>query len=161
MQTTLPISTTLTSDEKRKLWAAADKLRGHMDAAEYKHVVLGVIFLKYISDAFEERRTELLAEAEAGADPEDKDEYTSQGIFWVPSDARWSILKDNAKSPTIGTLIDGAMESIERANPTLRTVLPKGYARPTLDKARLGELIDLFANLDVGGRANRKRDVLG
>jgi len=151
----------LSNATKAKLWAAADKLRGHMDAAEYKHTVLGIIFLKYISDAFEERRSELLAHPEEGYDPEDKDEYTAEGIFWVPTDARWTLLQENAKSPAIGTIIDGAMESIERDNPTLRGVLPKGFARPTLDKVRLGELIDLFANLDVGGKAHRSRDVLG
>jgi type I restriction enzyme M protein len=163
MQTALPITTTLTSDEKAKLWAAADKLRGHLDAAEYKHVVLGLIFLKYISDAFEERYAELveMQQDDPGIDPEEEDEYIAEGYFWVPPDARWQVLKDNAKQPTIGTLIDGAMESLERANPTLRDVLPKQYARPTLDKRRLGELIDLFSNLDVGGKATRSRDVLG
>jgi len=122
-----------------------------MDAAEYKHVVLGLIFLKYISDAFEERYAELDAQRAQGVDPEDRDEYRAEGIFWVPPAARWSGLAAGAKQPAIGTLVDGAMEALERENPTLRDVLPKGYARPTLDKTRLGELIDLFANLDVGG----------
>ncbi len=161
MQTEFPMSSTLTSETKAKLWASADKLRGHMDAAEYKHTVLGIIFLKYISDAFEERHAELAAREAEGWDPNDKDEYIAEGIFWVPEDARWKLLKENAKSPEIGTIIDGAMESIERENPSLRAVLPKGYARPTLDKVRLGELIDLFANLEVGGKAHRSRDVLG
>lgn len=161
MQTALPLANGLTSEEKNKLWAAADKLRGHLDAADYKHVVLGIIFLKYISDAFEEHYQELESQRDAGVDPEDKDEYLAEGIFWVPPDARWSVLQQNAKQPTIGTIIDGAMESLERENPTLREVLPKGYARPTLDKRRLGELIDLFANLDVGGKDRRSRDVLG
>ncbi|HEU5423562.1 MAG TPA: class I SAM-dependent DNA methyltransferase, partial [Nitrolancea sp.] len=161
MQTAFPVASGLTSEEKARLWAAADKLRGHLDAAEYKHVVLGLIFLKYISDAFEEHYAELAAQRDEGIDPEDKDEYLAEGIFWVPRDARWSVLRDNAKQPTIGTLVDGAMESIERENPALREVLPKGYGRPTLDKTRLGELIDLFTNLDVGGKAHRSRDVLG
>ncbi len=161
MQTALPIASGLTSAEKAKLWAAADKLRGHLDAAEYKHVVLGLIFLKYISDAFEEHHAALEAQRDEGVDPEDKDEYTAEGIFWVPPDARWSALKDNAKQPTIGTLVDAAMEALERENPKLRDVLPKGFARPTLDKQRLGELIDLFTNLDVGGKTHRSRDVLG
>ncbi len=161
MQAALPLASSLSNAEKAKLWAAADKLRGHLDAAEYKHVVLGLIFLKYISDAFEEHYAELDAQRDAGVDPEDKDEYAAEGIFWVPLDARWSVLCNNAKQPTIGTLIDGAMEALERENPKLRDVLPKGYARPTLDKRRLGELIDLFTNLEVGGKDRRSRDVLG
>ncbi|HEY7031475.1 MAG TPA: type I restriction-modification system subunit M N-terminal domain-containing protein, partial [Thermomicrobiales bacterium] len=161
MQTALPLASGLTNEEKGKLWAAADKLRGHLDAAEYKHVVLGLIFLKYISDAFEEHYAELAELREEGVDPEDKDEYLAEGIFWVPPEARWSVLKANAKQPAIGTLVDGAMTALERENPTLREVLPKGYARPTLDKTRLGELVDLFTNLDVGGKARRSRDVLG
>ncbi|MBA2760197.1 MAG: SAM-dependent DNA methyltransferase [Chloroflexia bacterium] len=132
-----------------------------MDAAEYKHVVLGLIFLKYISDAFDERYAELEAEADQGADPEDKDEYVAEGLFWVPPDARWNVLKDNAHQPTIGTLVDGAMESLERENPSLRDVLPKQYARPTLNKQQLGQLIDNFSNLKVGGQNSQGRDVLG
>jgi type I restriction enzyme M protein len=163
MQSALPLSLTLTSEEKAKLWASADKLRGHLDAADYKHVVLGLIFLKYISDAFEERYAELLEEAklDKGIIAEEPDEYSAEGYFWVPPDARWSVLEANAKEPTIGTLIDGAMDSLERANPSLKDVLPKQYSRPTLDKRRLGELVDLFSNLDVGGSENRSRDVLG
>ena len=121
-----------TLDFQRQLWAMADGLRGHMDAAEYKHVALGLIFLKYISDAFAVRREELLAEADEGADPEHPDEYTAVGVFWVPPDARWDLIKASARQPNIGVIIDGAMDAIERANPTLRDVLPKGYARPTL-----------------------------
>ncbi len=134
---------------EEKLWAAADKLRGHMDAAEYKHVVLGLIFLKYISDAFEEWHARLLKEA---ADPkseyfvkeskaryevaEDRDEYTAENVFWVPQKARWSYLQDNAKQPTIGKIIDDALTAIEKENPVLKGVLAKDYARPSLDKQR-------------------------
>src|SRR3989475_2864644 len=105
----------------------ADALRGSMDAAEYKHVVLGLIFLKYISDAFEEQHAKLLAEKSQGADPEDPDEYRAANTFWVPKEARWSHLKSNAKQPTIGEIVDGAMVAIERDNPTLKQVLPKDY----------------------------------
>ena len=125
---------TTTRDIERTLWAAADKLRGHMDAAEYKHVVLGLIFLKYISDAFEEKHAQLQAEAGQGADPEDKDEYLADNIFWVPKEARWSFLQANAVQPAIGKLVDGAMTAIERDNPRLKGVLPKDYGRPQLDK---------------------------
>ena len=103
---------------EQTLWALADKLRGHMDAAEYKHVVLGLIFLKYISDAFQERYDAL--KAEKYADPEDRDEYTAESVFWVPKEARWSFLQANGKQPTIGKLIDEAMEAIEKANPILK-----------------------------------------
>ncbi len=161
MQTALPRSSTLTGSEKTKLWAAADALRGHLDAAEYKHTVLGLIFLKYISDAFDERHADLEAEQDQGADPEEKDEYAAVGVFWVPKEARWSYLAENAKQPGIGTLVDGAMTAIERENPILRDVLPKGYSRPALDKERLGRLIDLFTNLAIGGKATQGRDVLG
>ena len=143
------------------LWGAADALRSNMDAAEYKHVVLGLIFLKYISDAFEEQHAQLTAAIADGADPEDRDEYTATGIFWVPPQARWSYLKDRARQPDIGVLVDEAMHAIEDDNPTLKGVLPKDYARPGLDKARLGQLIDLFTNLNLGAAANRARDVLG
>ncbi|MDQ3819401.1 MAG: type I restriction-modification system subunit M, partial [Acidobacteriota bacterium] len=144
-----------------KLWLAADKLRGHLDAAEYKHVVLGLIFLKYISDAFEERHNQLLAEVNQGADPEDPDEYRAENIFWVPKEARWSLLQKNAKQPTIGKLIDDAMTAIERDNPSLKGVLPKDYARPALDKERLGELIDLVGTIGLGDKENRSKDILG
>ena len=143
------------------LWAAADKLRNNMDAAEYKHVVLGLIFLKYISDAFEERHTALLSQAGEGADPEDPDEYRADNIFWVPKEARWPHLQGNAKQPTIGKFVDDAMVAIERDNKTLKGVLPKEYARPGLDKTRLGELIDLIATVGLGEREHRSKDILG
>jgi type I restriction enzyme M protein len=142
-----------------KLWAAADKLRGNMDAAEYKHVVLGLIFLKYISDAFLEKYNAL--KSDKHTDPEDKDEYLADNIFWVPPEARWDYLQKNAKRPEIGTLVDDALTSIERDNKTLKGVLPKDYARPALDKARLGELIDLIATIGLGDKESRQRDILG
>jgi len=144
-----------------QLWQMADALRGSMDAAEYKHVVLGLIFLKYISDAFEERHAVLVGEMAEGADPEDPDEYRSQNIFWVPREARWTLLKAQAKQPTIGQLVDDAMAAIERDNPALKGVLPRDYARPVLDKTRLGQLIDLISNIKVGDEASRAKDVLG
>ncbi|MEB2283569.1 MAG: N-6 DNA methylase [Polyangiaceae bacterium UTPRO1] len=144
-----------------ELWRMADALRGNMDAAEYKHVVLGLIFLKYISDAFEEQHAKLVAEQAAGADPEDPDEYRAQNIFWVPPEARWAYLKAQAKQPIIGQLVDDAMTGIERDNPALKGVLPKDYARPALDKTRLGQLIDLISNIRVGDEASRAKDVLG
>lgn len=146
-----------------KLWLAADKLRNNMDAAEYKHVVLGLIFLKYITDAFEELHGQLIAgkgEYE-GADPEDQDEYKAQNVFWVPKAARWQHLQNNAKQPTIGKLIDDAMVAIERDNPRLKGVLPKDYARPALDKQRVGELIDLIGTIGLGDAENRSKDILG
>ncbi|MER3466801.1 MAG: N-6 DNA methylase, partial [Armatimonadota bacterium] len=143
------------------LWQAADALRGSMDAAEYKHVVLGLIFLKYISDAFEEHRTRLEAERDQGADPEDPDEYRAANVFWVPPEARWTHLKAQAKQPTIGQVVDEAMEAVERDNPSLKGVLPKDYARPALDKQRLGQLIDLVTNIRVGSADARAKDVLG
>jgi len=150
-----------TLDFKAQLWAAADKLRGHMDAAEYKHVVLGLIFLKYISDAFEEIHAQLVNERSKGADPEDRDEYAAEHVFWVPLEARWSFLQANAKQPTIGRLIDDGMVAIERDNPVLRNVLPKDYARPTLDKERLGGLIDLISGIGMGDKESRSQDILG
>ena len=144
-----------------KLWEAADALRGSMDAAEYKHVTLGLIFLKYISDAFEEYHAMLEAQRDQGADPEDPDEYRAQNIFWVPKEARWSHLKANAKQPAIGQLVDNAMAAVERDNPSLKGVLPKEYARPALDKRRLGQLIDLIINIRVGDEDSRSKDVLG
>jgi len=146
---------------ENELWRAADALRSNMDAAEYKHVVLGLIFLKYISDAFEEYHARLLAEVAQGADPEDPDEYRAVNIFWVPMEARWSHLQNNAKQPTIGKLVDDAMLAIERDNPSLKGVLPKDYAHPRLDKQRLGQLIDMVGNIGLGDEANRSRDVLG
>src|SRR5215471_8881610 len=148
---------------EQKLWLAADKLRSNMDAAEYKHVVLGLIFLKYISDSFEEHHAKLLAgEGEyAGANPEDPDEYRAENIFWVPPAARWSYLQNSAKQPTIGKIVDDAMVAIERDNPRLKGILPKDYARPALDKNRLGELIDLIGTIGLGEKADRSKDILG
>ena len=138
-----------------KLWLAADKLRNNMDAAEYKHVVLGLIFLKYISDSFEEHRAKLV-EGKGdyeGANPENKDEYLAANVFWVPKVSRWSHLQANAKQPTIGKLVDDAMVAIEKDNQRLKGVLPKDYARPALDKHRLGELIDLIGTITlIGGK---------
>lgn len=144
-----------------QLWQMADALRGSMDAAEYKHVVLGLIFLKYISDAFEEKHVVLEAERAQGADPEDPDEYRAENIFWVPTEARWTHLKAQAKQSTIGQLVDDAMAGIERDNPALKSVLPKDYARQALDKTRLGQLIDLISNINVGDAEARTKDVLG
>ena len=124
------------------LWAAADKLRGHLDAAEYKHVVLGLIFLKYISDAFQELYADLAARQET--------DYTSLNVFWVPPEARWATLQQNAKRPEIEQLVDGAMAAIERDNPRLKGVLPQDYGREDLDKRRLGELIDLIGTIGLG-----------
>ena len=148
---------------EKTLWQAADKLRNNMDAAEYKHVVLGLIFLKYISDAFDELYQQLDAEkAETGADPEDKDEYTAERVFYVPPQARWKWLQGRAKLPTIGKDIDDAMDAIEKDNASLKGVLPKDYARPALDKQRLGELIDLIGSITLSKGGNGKgKDVLG
>ncbi len=143
-----------------ELWEMADKLRGSMDAAEYKHVVLGLIFLKYISDAFEERHAVVLAEL-GGESAEDRDEYIAENIFWVPPDARWERLKAQARQPTVGRAVDDAMVAVERDNPVLKDVLPKDYARPALDKQRLGQLIDMIGNIRVGDSEARSKDVLG
>ncbi|WP_333663808.1 type I restriction-modification system subunit M [Acinetobacter sp.] len=145
------------------LWKTADKLRKNIDAAEYKHVVLGLIFLKYISDTFEAHYN-LLVEGEgefAGADPEDRDEYTAYNVFFVPENARWSFLLNQAKQPNIGKLVDEAMEAIENDNPQLKGVLPKVYARQNLDSTSLGELIDLIGNIALGDAKSRSADVLG
>jgi len=144
-----------------KLWLAADKLRNNMDAAEYKHVVLGLIFLKYISDSFEEMHARLVGAKDEGADPEDADEYRAENVFWVPKEARWTHLQGKAKQPTIGKLVDEAMVAIERDNPRLKGILPKDYARPSLDKHRLGELIDLVGTIGLGDAENRSKDILG
>src|SRR5437660_5642123 len=144
-----------------KLWQAADALRNNMDAAEYKHVVLGLIFLKYISDAFEAKHAELDGQRAQGADPEDPDEYRAASIFWVPKEARWQYLKASAPQPTIGTLVDDAMAAIERDNPSLKGVLPKDYARPGLDKQRLGQIINLVSDIAPGSAADRAKDTLG
>ena len=149
------------TDYRSDLWRMADALRGSMDAAEYKHVVLGLIFLKYISDAFEEAYAQLEAERGEGADPEDPDEYRAESIFWVPPEARWERLGSRTRQADIGRLVDDAMTAIERDNPVLRDVLPKDYARPALDKTRLGQVVDLVSNIKVGGAEERATDVLG
>ena len=143
------------------LWTAADKLRSNMDAAEYKHITLGLLFLKYISDAFEERRAELEAEAAEGADPEEKDEYIGAGAFWVPPEARWATLQANAKQGDIGKQLDDAMVAIERENPRLKNVLPKDYGRPAYEHVRFGELIDLIAGIPLIDLEHRSKDLLG
>jgi len=139
------------------LWKAADKLRGSMDASEYKHVVLGLIFLKYISDKFEIKYNELVAEGEGFE--EELDEYLSENIFWVPKESRWSFIRDNAKSEKIGQIIDDAMILIEKENQTLKNVLEKRYARPEIDKRRLGELIDLISTIKL--HTKEEKDLLG
>ncbi len=144
---------------ENKLWKMADKLRGHMDAAEYKHVVLGLIFLKYISDAFQAKYEEL--QATEYADPEDRDEYLADNIFWVPPEARWPHIQAQAPQPTIGQVIDQAMAAIERENPSLKRVLPKDYSRPTLDKTRLGELVKLVGDIDLKAKESGVKDPLG
>ena len=148
---------------EKQLWKSADKLRKNIDAAEYKHVMLGLIFLKYISDAFEELFTKLKnGEGEyAGADPEDKDEYKAENVFFVPKDARWNFLQSNAKQPTIGKTVDEAMDAIEKENPSLKGVLPKVYARQNLDPTSLGKIIDLIGNIALGDVKSRSADVLG
>lgn len=141
------------------MFKAADKLRGNMEPSDYKHVALGLIFLKYISDAFEARHKALLAEDAHAA--EDKDEYLADNVFWVPKEARWSHLQANAKLPTIGTLIDDAMRAIEKDNESLKGVLPKDYARPALNKVMLGELIDLISGIALNEEGDRSKDILG
>ena len=142
-----------------QLWAAADKLRGNMEPSDYKHVALGLIFLKYISDAFEAKRAELLKEELA--DAEDPEEYLAENVFWVPREARWSHLQARAKLPTIGKDVDDAMLAIEARNASLKGVLPKDYARPALNKVMLGELIDLVSGIGMAEQADRSRDILG
>lgn len=152
-----------TAQFEARLFQAADKLRKNIDAAEYKHIVLGLIFLKYISDSFEELHQKL-AEGKGdfeGADPEDEDEYKAQNVFWVPPTARWSHLHARAKLPTIGEDIDIAMEAIEKENPSLKGILPKVYARPNLDKTSLGGLIDLIGDIALGNEAAKSKDILG
>src|ERR1041385_6108234 len=145
---------------ENELWEAADKLRGHLDAAEYKSVVLGLIFLKYISDRVEQVRERVAKEGLD--DPEDKDVYLAERVFWVPLDARWKILQDNAAKEEIGNLIDKAMDAIEKDNPTLRGMLPNNYGRATLDKRRLGELVNLVSNkINFTDEESRKQDTLG
>jgi type I restriction enzyme M protein len=142
-----------------ELFKAADKLRGNMEPSDYKHVALGLIFLKYISDAFEAKHKALLAEDAQAA--EDKDEYLADNVFWVPKEARWSYLKGSAKLPAIGILIDDAMRSIEKSNESLKGVLPKDYARPALNKVMLGELIDLISGIALGAEGDKSKDILG
>lgn len=143
---------------EEKLWLMADKLRGSMDSSEYKNVVLGLLFLKYISDAFEEKHQELLQDEYA--DEEDRDEYLADNIFWVPKEARWGYINRNSKKPEIGQIIDHAMISIEKENPSLKNVLPKTFSRYDLDKTRLGELIDQFT-FKVGDTTSQEQDILG
>jgi type I restriction enzyme M protein len=146
---------------EKQLWKTADKLRKNIDAAEYKHIVLGLIFLKYISDAFEELYTKLKADEANGADPEDKDEYKAENVFFVPQDARWNYLQSKAKQPEIGKFVDDAMDAIEKENASLKGVLPKVFARQNLDPTSLGELIDLVGNIALGDAKARSADVLG
>src|ERR1035437_8699553 len=161
-------------DFEAQLWAAANKMRGHMDASEYKHVCLGLIFLKYISDAFEEKREQLLFgyadpksewfikdEPQRADAAENRDEYLAANVFWLPPEARWHTIKAKAKSPEIGKVIDDAMGAIERENPTLKGVLPRDYARPSLDKVRLGGLVDIISNIGFNESAAKSKDVLG
>lgn len=145
------------------MFKAADKMRKNMDAAEYKHIALGLIFLKYISDSFEELHHKILAQQGdfADADPEDPDEYRAENVFFVPAIARWSYLHARSKHPAIGKDLDDAMEAIEKENPTLKGILPKVYARPNLDKAALGGLIDLVGNIAIGDQAAKAKDLLG
>lgn len=150
---------TTTVGFEEKLWQAADKMRSNMDAAEYKHVVLGLIFLKYVSDSFEEKYQQL--KAEGYGDEEDRDEYTAENVFWVPKDARWGEIKAHATNPDIGKIIDNAMESIEKENDSLKGVLTKNYSRQELDKTRLGELVTLFTNIEVGSSVAKEKDILG
>jgi type I restriction enzyme M protein len=170
---------TVVGIDETKLWSMADALRNNMDAAEYKHIVLGLIFLKYISDAFEARYEYLRVAVDNSQDDyflradlpnradaverllEDKDEYKAVSIFWVPKEARWAYLKSNAPQPKIGTIIDDAMSAIERDNPSLKGVLPRDYSRPGLDKQRLGQLINLVSDIGLGSPADRAKDVLG
>ena len=144
------------------LWSAADKMRNNMDPAEYKHVVLGLIFLKYISDSFEEVCTAIKADPEYyEGQEEDRDAYLSENVFWVPQEARWPYLTASAKKPEIGKILDDAMIAIEKDNPSLKGVLTKNYARPDIDKTRLGELIDLIGTIGLGDKESRSKDVLG
>ena len=149
------------ADYRTDLWRMADALRGSMDAAEYKHFVLGLVFLKYISDAFKEAYAKLEAEREYDADPEDPDEYRAQSIFWVPTEARWLHLRNQARQSTIGRPVDKAMTAVERDNPGLKDVLPKEYGRDAFDKQCLGQVVDLVSNIRVGGASAEATDVLG
>lgn len=147
---------------EQKLWLAADKLRSNMDAAEYKHVVLGLIFLKYISDSFKQIEEDFKDDIKDADDEEEvRDIFLEQNAFWVPKKARWNFIEENAKQPNIGELIDNAMDLIEKENSSLKGVLPKDYARPTLDKRRLGELVDLIGSIALGDKESKAKDVLG
>jgi len=146
---------------EKKLWKTADKLRKNMDAAEYKHVVSGLIFLKYISDAHEELYQKLIEEKSEGADPEDKNEYTAEKVFYVPPSARWKWIQGRASLPTIGKDVDDAMDAIEKDNPSLKGVLPKVYAQEKLDKATVGGLINLIGTAVPGTKEAQSKDVLG
>lgn len=146
---------------EKELWTAANKLRNNMDAAEYKHVVLGLIFLKYVSDAFEAKYRELESQKGNGADPEDSDEYLSVNVFWVPPSARWKNIQMNARSPEIGKVIDNAMIEIEKNNKSLRGTLPKDYARQSLDQVKLGEVVDLIGTISLSDNSNKSKDILG
>lgn len=162
MQKSSNKSTSANLGFEETLWLAADKMRNNMDPGEYKHVALGLIFLKYISDSFSEQRKKIMADPDYydGLD-EDKDAYSQDGVFWVPANARWGFLQSNARKPEIGKLVDDAMVLIEKDNPSLRGVLNKNYARPDLDKTRLGELIDLISNIGLGDKDSKSKDILG
>ena len=155
------VSQAATTGYEAELWRMADALRGSIDAEEYKHVVLGLIFLKYISEAFEERHAQLEPEQAEGADPEDPDEYRALSIFWVPREACWGHLKAQARQPPIGQLVDDAIASTERDSPALKYVLPKENASSALDIQRLGELIDMISNIRMDDEDARSKDVLG
>ena len=150
-----------TTEYVPQLWGMANTLRGSMDAAVYKHVVLPLIFLKYVSDAFEELHQILESQADEGAEPEQPDEYKERNVFWVPKEARWSNIQSQAKQEDIGTIIDDAMAAIERDNPALNGVLPKDFGREALDKQRLGRVVDLVSNIKVGNSEDKSKDVLG
>lgn len=155
-------NTTQEEPLEKKLWKTADKLRKNMDAAEYKHIVLGLIFLKYISDAFEEQYEKLVAQKSEGADPEDKNEYTTEKVFYVPPSSRWKWIQGRAALPTIGKDVDHAMDAIEKDNlKSLRGVLPKVYAQEKLDKATVGGLINLISTAVLGTKEAQSKDVLG
>ena len=143
---------------EKEIWKAADLLRGNLDASEYKSVVLGLIFLKYISDRFEAKYNALVTEGDGFE--EDKDEYTSENIFFVPQEARWSVVAEAAHTPEVGTVIDNAMRLIEKENVRLKGILPKNFARPELDKRRLGDVVDLFTNIQMKEHGDTK-DILG
>ena len=144
---------------KENLWKACDKLRNNMDPAEYKYVVLGLVFLKYISDSFEKKYQELVAEGEGFE--EERDEYTAENIFWVPQEARWNEIVKVAKTPVIGIKIDDAMRAIEKENKGLKDVLYKVYSNPLLDKGKLGDFIDIIGGINLQGKNEKGQDVLG